>query len=310
MKYARLPAAYHAGESADGFPGLARNHPRIQLPIVSMPLPPTFPTFKRLVCLLPLVTAVAFAEAAGSPPAGPERAPEHPPAEAPQTEFKLPGLVVNAREKSVDVEATICLDEGALEFIACTKDTKEHESIVVVAARPIHIHAALLLLGAKNGNPAMREPLDKEGTRWRDIPPRGAPIDVFLAWKDAEGKMIERPISDFIKRNTDGTDPTTVAEDDEKAEKEKFPHTFLFAGSLLGDPEKTPREYLADASGHVISISTFGDEVLCLPAFYSQENEALMWAIDPTHLPKRDSKVILRLRPAKQEPQREIKQAP
>jgi hypothetical protein len=256
------------------------------------------------------VTAAAFAEPAASPPASPEKTPGQPAAEAPQTEFKLPGLVVNTKEKSVDVEATICLDEGALEFIACTKDTKEHESIVVVAARPIHIHAALLLLGAKNGNPAMRVPINEENTMWKDVPPRGSPIDVFLVWKDAEGKMVERPISDFIKRNRDDPEPVPAAEGEGEAEEEKFPHTFLFAGSLLGDPEKTPREYLADASGHVISISTFGDEVLCLPAFYGQDNEALMWAIDPTHLPERDSKVILRLRPKKQEPQPEIKQAP
>ena len=267
--------------------------------------------FKRLVLLLPVLTAVALAAPSAQPAAEPESKAEAPAgAEAPTTEFKLPGLVVNTQEKSVDVDATICLDEGALEFIACTKDTKEHESVVVVAARPIHIHAALLLLGAKNGNPAMRLPMNEEGTQWKDVPPRGDPIDVFLAWKDAEGKMVERPISDFIKRNRDETDPTEAAAEDEKAEKEKFPHTFLFAGSILGDPKQTPREYLADSSGHVISISTFGDEVLCLPAFYSQENEALMWAIDPTHIPERDSKVILRLRPKKEEPRPEIKQAP
>lgn len=271
----------------------------------------TLSTLKRLAFLLPAFTVVSLAEPSGEPAAEPGVKPEAPAAEAPPAEFKLPGLVVNTVEKSVDVDATICLDEGALEFIACTKDTKEHESVVVVAARPIHIHAALLLLGARNGNPAMRVPMNEEGTHWKDVPPRGDPIDVFLAWKDADGKMVERPISDFIKRNEDEDIPAGAEEEKkEEAEKEKFPHTFLFAGSILGDPKQTPREYLAESSGHVISISTFGDEVLCLPAFYSQENEALMWAVDPTHIPERDTKVILRLRPKKQEPQPEIKQAP
>ncbi|MFM7182313.1 MAG: YdjY domain-containing protein [Verrucomicrobiales bacterium] len=277
-----------------------------------MPSPFTFPTLTKSACILSLLAASSFAQPAATPPASPENAPapQAPAADAPQTEFKLPGLVVNTVEKFVDVEASICLDEGALEVIACTKETKEHESIVVVAARPIHIHAALLLLGAKNGNPAMREPLDDQGTRWRDIPPRGAPIEVFLAWKDAEGKLIERPIGDFIKRNRDEGGPAVAEGDAAKEEKEKFPNTFVFAGSLLGDPSKTPRDYMAELSGHVISISAFGDEVLCLPAFYGQDNESLMWAIDPTHLPKRDSKVMLRLRPKKEEPKPEIKQAP
>ena len=56
------------------------------------------------------------------------------------------------------------------------------------------------------------------------------------------------------------------------------------------------QEYLADRSGHVISIATFGDELLCLPEVHSQDNGALMWRIDPTHLPKPGTKVTLRLR--------------
>jgi hypothetical protein len=47
----------------------------------------------------------------------------------------------------------------------------------------------------------------------------------------------------------------------------------------------------------VISIATFGDEVLCLPEVHSSENGALMWSIDSTHLPAVSSKIILRLRP-------------
>ena len=57
----------------------------------------------------------------------------------------------------VDLEATVCLDEGFLELVACTQGSKEHESIVAVAGRPLHIHTALLLLNANNGNPAMRK---------------------------------------------------------------------------------------------------------------------------------------------------------
>jgi len=66
----------------------------------------------------------------------------------------LPGLVVDFQNRCVDIKATICLDEGMLELIACTKETKEHESIVTITARPMHVHTALLLLGANNGKPA------------------------------------------------------------------------------------------------------------------------------------------------------------
>jgi hypothetical protein len=210
---------------------------------------------------------------------------------------KMPGIEINTTERFVDVSASVCLDEGALELIACTKDTKEHESIVVINARPSHIHAALLLLGAKNGNPAMRQPLDKEMTRWQDIPAKGDPIQVSLAWKKEDGTITERSLSDFLMRSEFGDNPPKEGE-----KKEKFPDTFLFAGSHLGDPSESPRKYLAELSGHVISISTFGDELLCLPEFYGQENHALAWQIDPTHLPKRHTEVLLRLRVKKPQP--------
>ena len=224
-----------------------------------------------------------------------EKAPEKAP-EAAAPALKLPGIEINAKERFVDVAGTICLEEGALEVIACTKDTKEHEAIVLVEARPAHIHAALLLVGAKNGNPAMRRAVDKEMTRWVDIPAKGDPIYVSLVWKKEDGTTVERPISDFLERSEFSDIPA-----EEKA-KEKFPEAFLFAGSHLGDPAEKPRKYLAELSGHVISISTFGDELLCLPDFVGQENHALAWQINSTHLPKLNSKVTLRLRTVKPKP--------
>lgn len=204
---------------------------------------------------------------------------------------KMPGIAINPADRVVDVDAEICLDEGALELIACTRDSKEHESIVVLHARPAHVHAALLLLGARNGHPAMRRPLDEEMTRWEDIPPAGDPVEISLSWKKEDGTRAERPLSDFLMRSGNLGAPAGADK-----EKKTFPNTFLFAGSHLGDEAETPRKYLAELSGNVISIATFGDELLCLPDISGHENQALGWQIDPTHLPKKHTKVLLRLR--------------
>ncbi len=48
--------------------------------------------------------------------------------------FTLPGLVVDFQKRCVDIEATVCLDEGMLELIACTKETVLSER---TALRPI-----------------------------------------------------------------------------------------------------------------------------------------------------------------------------
>ncbi|OYV05958.1 MAG: hypothetical protein CFE26_08855 [Verrucomicrobiales bacterium VVV1] len=209
--------------------------------------------------------------------------------------FKLPGLTINSKDRCVDVEASVCLDGGTLELIACTKGSKEHESVIVVAARPIHIHTALLLLGAKNGSPARRQAIGDEEARWVDLPPKGDLIDVLLEIKDPAGKLTERPISDFITRSS-GPAHVSGAVPTEGDKAPRFPSTFIFAGSQLIDSGPGPKTYLAERSGHVISIATFGDEMLCLPEVHSQDNGALMWSIDPTHLPKKGTPVTLRLR--------------
>lgn len=210
-------------------------------------------------------------------------------------EIKLPGLVIDLEKGCVDVEASVCLQEGTLELIACTKDTKEHESIIVIAAKPSHIHAALLLIGARPGNPSIRKPANAEGTRWIDIPPQGDPIGVYLAFKDKEGKMVEYPISDFIAPTDEDYGQSNA--DDQPEEKAGFPDAFVFAGSQLYGKGKGPRQYLCDQSGNVISIATFGDELICLSGMHASDNESLMWQINPTKLPEVGTKITLRLRP-------------
>jgi hypothetical protein len=235
------------------------------------------------------------------------QADEATPPEPVRKPVKLPGMVVDFEKQSVDLEAAICLNDGFLELIACTKGSKEHESIVAVAARPMHIHTALLLLGAKNGNPAMRKQVGEEEKRWVNVPPQGDRIDVFLVTTNKDGKAIERPISDFIVRFSERVDEVDGAvivapnQSEKRADMKeaRLPHTFLFAGSHLRDKRAGPREYLADLSGHVISIATFGDELLCLPFHQTRDNGDLTWHVKPESLPKVGTKVTLRLRPKK-----------
>ncbi|MCU0978590.1 MAG: YdjY domain-containing protein, partial [Pirellulaceae bacterium] len=136
--------------------------------------------------------------------------------------LNLPGVAINVQERCVDVESSVCLHRGALELVACTKGTKEHESIVAIKARPVHIHLALLLLGAEPGSPATRQQLGDLAERWIDVPPSGGPVDVFLVFKGKEGKIVEHPISDFIAPSSKRSDDSASAD-----QEAKFPtHTF------------------------------------------------------------------------------------
>lgn len=210
--------------------------------------------------------------------------------------LKLPGIRLNIDERSVDVNATVCLHKGLLELVACTKGTKEHESIVALDARPVHIHTALLLFGAQPGTPASRLLQGAEGVRWGPVKPAGDRVQVSLVFPDAEGKLQEHPIQKFIAfaqaKKINGLVPTII-------KPRKFSADYLFAGSHLIKKGNGPKRYLCEQSGNVISISSFGDELLCLPEIHGHENDGLFWEVNPEGLPAMGSPVILRLRPIK-----------
>ena len=205
----------------------------------------------------------------------------------------LPGIRLNLEERFIDVNATVCLHQGLLELVACGKDSKEHESIVVLNARPIHVHAALLLLKAKPGRPAMQKGLSEGTSRWISVPPAGDPIGISLVFPDAKGKLGEHPISKFVSSaQLNGFDEVDI-----KEKPKAFPSRFLFAGSHLLESKEGPRKYACEYSGNVISISTFGDELICLPGIQGHQNGGLSWQVNPKGLPAIGKPIILRLRP-------------
>lgn len=257
----------------------------------------------RLRNLFGLLFAAAMPVALGE-----EVKPAQDPAETVSPELKaalekleMPGVKINIDEWSVDVDADVCEDFGLLEVIACVKDTRDHESVVSTEAKPSHIHTALLLLGARPGSPAMQQMLEGDPPRFRTILPSGSPVDVYLVVKDDKGVASERPVNEFIIRAPEMYDAVGQPIPEEDTKKENFPtHTFLFAGSVLLPGEGDgPRRYLADTEGNIVSISTFGDELLCLPSIHDKSNESLVWQADSDLL--KAGKVILRLRPQRPE---------
>ena len=206
--------------------------------------------------------------------------------------LNLPGIKLNLEERCIDVNATVCLHKGLLELVACTKGSKEHESILSIAARPMHIHTAMLLMGARPGTPAMKKVVDGARTRWVPVEPAGDPVRVLIVFPDSKGKPQEHPISKFISP----AQPDEISGIPANKKLKIFPASFLFAGSHLVENGPGPKEYVCEQSGNVISISTFGDELLCLPGIHGHQNDGLSWQVNPKGLPKIGEQVILRLR--------------
>jgi hypothetical protein len=70
---------------------------------------------------------------------------------------------------------------GVVELLACSRNGKTHESVLVVEGEPYHIQVGLLLLGLE----ATRRPLKFQGD---PTTPIGDSVEVTVSWLDSLGR--------------------------------------------------------------------------------------------------------------------------
>jgi hypothetical protein len=92
------------------------------------------------------------------------------------------------------LQTSVALREGLLEMFLCKKQTKEHESILAIDSSAQVIHAGLLAAGATQGRPAKFQP--------QFIPPQGDRIEIWVHWKDANGKPQRATAQSWIRSLT------------------------------------------------------------------------------------------------------------
>lgn len=194
----------------------------------------------------------------------------------------LSGALRVDRERGlVEADGWICLDAGYLEQVACRRGTREHESIIVPEAMPSAIHAALLLAGFTPGQPG-RWFFD-EMNELRFVPPTGDPVEVLIRIRGER----ERPVSDFIMDARSGR---------------AFPSgAFIFAGSSFepNPPSLGPGEhYVADFTGSIVGLVTFGDEVIAWSEVIPDAAEVAepVWVTRSSELPPPGTAATLILR--------------
>jgi hypothetical protein len=186
---------------------------------------------------------------------------------------------IDPKEKTVIVDGQISLREGMLEMFACTRNTKEHESVVSANTRAFLVHAALVRLGAEPGHPAQFVPEYK--------PPTGTEIDVVVHWVDETGKPHHIRAQEWVK------DVRT-----DQAMKQPW----VFAGSRFWKDQETGTEYYQAEGGDFICVSNFGTAMLDIPIESSQSNQELAFAAFTERIPPLGAPVRLILKPKLKEP--------
>jgi hypothetical protein len=199
------------------------------------------------------------------------------------------GITVWPDTPSVEIQAWTCLDAGWLEQVACAPGSREHESLVVIKARPSDVHAALLLAGWDPGAPG-RWSYDDGDLSF--TPPTGDRVDVHVRY-ERQGRTVEEPMRAWMADAEGGA---------------SFPETaWVFAGSLIApNPEwMGPGEhYVADQTGSIIGLVTFGDETVGFEQVLAdqQDVQPLEWQVRTEHVPPPGTPVTLILRPFSIEP--------
>lgn len=180
-------------------------------------------------------TATGPEAAASVPPTPTDRAASVP---APST-IQLGAISVDRTAGSVRVPGIVALREGWLEQAVCQQGTRDHESLITVSMPPSSIHAALLLAGLQPGRPGHWRVRDDGSLEL--VPPTGEAVLIEVEWVDVAGSTQRGPLSAWIR-----------------AEGAAAPTSFVFAGSVMRDRAVAP--YVADQSGSVVGLVTFGDE--------------------------------------------------
>jgi len=219
------------------------------------------------------LTSLASMNAAGSPTTRPSET-----ARANQIDC-LPHISINTNQGYVDLDATVNLREGGwLELLACTPTSRTHESILVVHAKPSHVHLALQMIGLEPGAPMKWKNIDDQ---YIPIPASGPKIVVSLIFTQ-KGQTITVPANQWVVNR--------------KTHQPLDSPIWLFTGSSF-DETRNPPVYRADVEGSVLSLVHFGDEVLarCTTQTNQSDNGLLQPRTD--EIPEVGTPVKIRLRP-------------
>ena len=189
------------------------------------------------------------------------------------------GLRIDLTARQVIIDAAVSERQELLEFLLCTKGTKDYESLLVTEVKPSTLHAALLALNLAPGKPGRwSTPAGKEPVF---LPPAGAGLEIAIRWKDKKGRRHEVPATDWLLAA--GT------------KKKPKPIRWVFVGSGLLDDGS----YWADVEGHHISLANFASSVIDVPFESSEKNAFLEFAPNTRAIPPKGTPVEVVITPVK-----------
>ncbi len=110
--------------------------------------------------------------------------------------YRVGKVTVDLGARTVTCAGKINMDAGAIEYLAVAPGGKTHESLLLVDTRPLHLQVGLLLLGLEPKNV-----LKSQGDK---TTPLGAPVQLWIRWKDAQGRPQEARAEELVSELPSG----------------------------------------------------------------------------------------------------------
>lgn len=101
--------------------------------------------------------------------------------------FQIGKVTFDLRKREVSFPAQVNLRDALIEYAVVGKTGKRHESLLMTEADPVHIHLAMLLLGAKIPPPKSKD----------KVPSPGQAINILISWQK-DGKEQTGRLEDWI----------------------------------------------------------------------------------------------------------------
>ncbi len=182
------------------------------------------------------------------------------------------GVSIDWGQRTVLVDGQVVLRQGELELFACGARTKEHESIVVIRARPMHVFQALGLLGLEPGSPVRYDP---HADRWHEA--KGDALELRVRYSDS-GLEFTVPLEDWLTDVKTGEKPRKL--------------DWVFAGSRT----LSNGRFAADVEGTVVTLVDFETALIAVASLHSADNQWLWLAARTTAIPPLDTPCTLLIR--------------
>ena len=181
--------------------------------------------------------------------------------------FEMGGVRLDKTRNTVSFPAWLNMNDGALEYLLVTTSGKTHESLLRADIQPVHVHLAMLLLGAQGAqtndypeNPAALIPGDK--------------ITLEISWETHRKKKHRRAEELVLNRATQSA---------------ASPGPWTYNGSRTVEGT-----FIAQRDGSIVSLIVDGDALINNPRAGRENDEN--WQVNKTDLPPLNSAVQVTIR--------------